>query len=203
MTGMYEVLHDGSSNRQLLVEFQTGQRVVLDACGTWTLHQDDDNEPFLHCPGQDAVYCCDAISDVPFQHPDIEDETHVLVGGTTSISLWEYHRRHTPVSVHLQIAGASTVSSVTAFQLHQPVGGTYLLWSVSDVFKIGHLKQGLTCSQWCQSWWKWWEKALEALGVDAQLHLRRSMPVAGQNQWSQQSDERGPRFLHDAWRKLA
>eukprot|EP00971_Amphidinium_carterae_P344713 6485276-Amphidinium_carterae.1 len=197
MSGKYELIYDASSGRQLLHEELTGQKILLDAGATWTLHTDQDEEAFVHAEHRDPMYCYDAVSDVVFAPDDAPHDLHVLVDGSTPISLWEYKRRHTPVSVKLQVGGASTVATVKTYKLHQAVGGTFILWSVPEVFKLGHIGQSLTCSQWCQSWWQWWEKSLMAMGACAELHLRKSMTTGARNQYSVPADDTGPRFLHE------
>eukprot|EP00971_Amphidinium_carterae_P164471 3260994-Amphidinium_carterae.1 len=71
---MYEVLRDVSSQRQLLVELQTGQKVLLEAAGEWTVHKDGEDESYLHCPGLDAIYCCDLVHDIVYTHPSNQEE---------------------------------------------------------------------------------------------------------------------------------
>ena len=104
-------------------------------------------------------------------------------------------RRHKPLKVPLKLAGHKSVVEITAYRLLQAVGGAFLLWSLPETYAVGVRGSNLSCSQWYQSWWPWWEKSLTALGVQPELHLRRSGFVKRGKLPLTETDHQGPRFL--------
>ena len=189
-----EVVVDGLSQRHILVEHYTGEKALLPGAKSWSLHFAADGVGFLHAPSEEPVWCADLLHQAVFQHPSNPEDLHVLVDGS-EMPLWEFRRRHNPLQIRLKLAGSKTVVEVTVYRLLQPVGGALLLWSLPDIYGLGVRSSTMSCSQWYQSWWPWWEKSLMSLGLAADLHLRRSGFTKRGRLPPSEVDSTGPRFL--------
>ena len=52
----------------------------------------------------------------------------------------------------------------------------------------------MTCSRWCQSWWKWWAKSLQSSGICPDAHLRKAAPTKRTLEFAGGDDDAGVDF---------
>eukprot|EP00974_Lingulodinium_polyedra_P054386 5229053-Lingulodinium_polyedra.AAC.1 len=56
-----------------------------------------------------------------------------------------------------------------------------VLWSLASLWKSIIADATCTASRWYLNWWSWWAKALQAMQVDVEAHLRKLAPTSQAN----------------------
>ena len=191
----YELLLDGGSRQYILLNAITEEKVLLEP-GSWELvaDSDDDSLLFVNCEGRDSLWCDDLMEAWCFRHPRKEQQWMVLTSEGECLPLQEWQQRHTPHSCPIVCPGRGAHVDFKIFVLGQSVGGSRILWSISNIYFTFISSDMSTCGKWYQNWWTWWRARLSkgCLG-DVDDHIRK--PQATGQYGGANRDSR--RFLHE------
>ena len=112
------------------------------------------------------------MTNTVFVHPQ-DQQLWVMCQDGTQMPLQQWQRRFEKLTVSFLIAGSSTPLEVECYRLLQRVRGSKIMWTLTGWYgQVLGPSPAMSCKRWCQSWWGWWMKWLEAHGM-ATEHLRR------------------------------
>ena len=103
-----------------------------------------------------------------------EHQLRVLLPDDSDWALDDYQKRHRPAQLRFAQVGRPEGAKIDLAVLQQSVGGGWVLFSLTSLFSAFMQATETEKSRWYQNWWKWWEKQLSALGLDATAHLGRA-----------------------------
>ena len=103
-----------------------------------------------------------------------EHQLRVLLLDDSDWALDDYQKRHRPAQLRFAQVGRPEGAKIDLAVLQQSVGGGWVLFSLTSLFSAFMQATETEKSRWYQNWWKWWEKQLSALGLDATAHLGRA-----------------------------
>ena len=72
--------------------------------------------------------------------------------------------------------------------------GAWILWTLQSFYQLQDPIANMTCSRWCQSWWKWWAKSLQSSGICLDAHLRKAAPTKRTLEFAGGDDDAGVDF---------
>ena len=72
--------------------------------------------------------------------------------------------------------------------------GAWILWTLQSFYQLQDPIANMTCSRWCQSWWKWWAKSLQSSGICLDAHLRKAAPTKRTLEFAGGDDDYGVDF---------
>ena len=176
--GRFQLLWDGDLGRNLLIELNSEEQVVLPE-GRWILGNHEGSSFVQQVRGgQQSVWCDDILQDLVFKDEDSET-IYVIprgLGDRAPMTLCEYHRRYTTTITPVATVGRSRPLQCKAFVHKQRRGGAFVWWSISGLHGQLFDEQSVSPQKWYQNWWVWWHKQLTLLGMEAEVHLRKAPP---------------------------
>lgn len=190
----FELVRDEANQLAFVFESYTEERVYLKPGRKWHMLQHESGHLYVTCEDaaedEDAEFVVDLFEHTVTQGED--GEVMITDPDDREYDLDSFQRRFAPIALPLHIVGKEE-SELDGFLLKQSVAGAFVLWSLPRVYHLAVGSAALTASQWYHSWWPWWQKSLQDLGLDVHAHLRRAAPTAQASKLSR--DEGRFRFL--------
>jgi hypothetical protein len=194
----YKLARELSGDAYILVELNTEEKIELDSGHEWFLDFDEDGRGYVSAATHEAEWCEDLFHLTVFQNPNRENEVNVILENGQVMQLVEFQQRHYPISIPVKFVGNLGPTPLKAVVLKQAVSGAWVLWNLAHIYDAVASATNMSASRWYQSWWPWWQKALQQLGVGPLPHLRKAAPtVTSDKTTDKDGDDRPFRFLQE------
>lgn len=161
-----------SLQRWILVHRVTCDRVTLppSAGGLWEMSFHE-GSALLTC-GPQRLWLSDLTDHRLAKAPSgdlfmVDEEENVI----PLLPKLQAHSRH---ELTIQVGRRSSVIQV--FRFEQSFVGARLWWSFKSLWVCLALESSMTETQWRETWWPWWRRALDNLGFLSPPHIRLGSP---------------------------